>query len=379
MALNPITVRPSGYVREPQGPAVETQRHSAEAITGRQFIRRLYFTLGGMRIDCSELNARFTVKDTQNSVPCWCNIRATNLSKPTRDELMAICKASKGSQGAQFELYGGYPGREGLLFSGEVQQARSGKEVNGTDTYFDILATSLMRAYGFSTVSKTLDKGWKYDDAVKVVTDAFKAEGLKIGHLDKLPTKAFPRALTMWGQARDEMSRIAEATGKVWTMGARSTLELVDPGGYVPGRTIVIDGTTGMIGIPEQTIEGIVVKILLNPGVQINQQIHLNTTNINEMAQTPLLPGSGGLNSPQSSLGTKLRDDGLYNVVRVDHEGDVRGQDFYTIITCVDHENLAVGQGRIDQGRESGEIIRGIPEKDEWAESSPGAGAGGRT
>ncbi|WP_457818986.1 hypothetical protein, partial [Staphylococcus aureus] len=70
--------------------------------------------------------------------------------------------------------------------------------------------------------------------------------------------------------ARDFMRGAARTAQAVWSI-QDGKVQLVPETSYRPGLIPVITSETGMIGLPEQTQNGITVKMLLNPYVKISQ------------------------------------------------------------------------------------------------------------
>lgn len=95
----------------------------------------------------------------------------------------------------------------------------------------------------------------------------------------------------------------------------------------------VITSATGMIGLPEQTQNGIRIKTLLNPNIKIGQAIKIDNKSVQGYRF--------GLGlSQQASNGMldqtiKLNADGLYYVMIADHQGDTRGQEWYSDLLCL--------------------------------------------
>jgi hypothetical protein len=93
----------------------------------------------------------------------------------------------------------------------------------------------------------------------------------------------------------------------------------------------VPDGTThSIIGTPQQTPEGVIFTVLLDPRVRIGipaQLVQLVRTNINALTVTP---------GPESGLPPLMGPDGsnlTFFVKQVRHTGDSRGNDWQTEIT----------------------------------------------
>ena len=177
----------------------------------------------------------------------------------------------------------------GIIFEGEISQARKGKEPNGTDTYLDVLAMSGYQAYGYSTISKTLSAGATVDDVISTIADSMKKHNLSIGHLAKLGGEKFSRAVVLHGMSRDQMRKYTQGAGASWSV-QNQKIFVVKNGKPVPGMERELNASSGLIGIPEQTMQGIVAKILIDPGFAVHQHVRIDPKiNINE-ALAPISP-----------------------------------------------------------------------------------------
>lgn len=95
----------------------------------------------------------------------------------------------------------------------------------------------------------------------------------------------------------------------------------------------VITSATGMIGLPEQTQNGIHVRVLINPNIKIGQAIKLDNKSIQGYRF------GLGIGQQASNLMTeqsiKTNSDGLYYVMIADHIGDTRGEAWYSDLLCL--------------------------------------------
>lgn len=102
---------------------------------------------------------------------------------------------------------------------------------------------------------------------------------------------------------------------------------------YIPGEPVLISPSTGLIGVPEQTQNGLTIRVLLNPSTRIGQLVRVDATinkaklslHTKEIAVNRFLQQSALLESAS----------GLYYVMRADHSGDTRGEEWYTDLTCL--------------------------------------------
>lgn len=74
-------------------------------------------------------------------------------------------------------------------------------------------------------------------------------------------------------------------------------------------NVLLVNKNTGMIGLPMPTYNGINVKMLLNPDVKVNDVIKLESDRV------------GMCN-------------GYYYVIKIQHEGELRSNQFYTTLMC---------------------------------------------
>lgn len=307
-----------------------------------QWIRdvKLTFSEGsGAAIDISDLRIQFQVRQKTQQHPDHMYVRVTNLSDQTA---MGWFKVGKG---AKAQLEAGYRNRVGKIFDGQVMQMRIGKEPNGVDKYFDCMATSSQTAYGFARLNKTLAAGYTYKDVVDLATQELQKAGIRIGHIGQLSQTKFPRAGSFYGLVRDTLRDVAQANKMTWTI-FNNELQMVKVDGYLPGTAKVLNSSTGMIGMPEMTLDGIVVKMLLDPGMKVGQQVQINERSIQKLQATPTFTNDTSL---QESQMPAISPDGLYKVWIVDHDGDTKGTEWYTTILCtaVGDQGLAAGRAKL--------------------------------
>jgi hypothetical protein len=110
--------------------------------------------------------------------------------------------------------------------------------------------------------------------------------------------------------------------------------------GYIPAPPVLITPATGLIGIPEQTQNGLRLRVLLNPNILIGRTVQLQAapgSSVNDINQYRYGVDlqSSPINLLLAKSNTKLNAAGLYYVMRAEHSGDTRGQPWYTDLTCL--------------------------------------------
>jgi hypothetical protein len=228
----------------------------------------------------------------------------------------------------QVAIQAGYEGNFGLIFTGTIKQRRAGRE-SALDSYVDITAADGDEAYNFSTLSLSLAAGATPTDAVQAFIKTM--PGITQGYVPALSTNGSVRGRVFYGATRDELRDFARNNNCTWSI-QDGKLTLIPLTSYVPGDTPVISPSTGLIGVPEQTENGIRMRVLLNPALKIGQRVKLDSTvnalrlGLDVQSQVPNL---------LLQRTAKKNADGLYYVMAAEHSGDTRGNAWYTDLTCL--------------------------------------------
>lgn len=292
----------------------------------QQYGRKLSLIVGqdaGAALDLSELRIVFSVKRGDLQTPNSLRARVYNVSETTKQRIE--------NEFTRVVLQAGYEGNFGIIFDGTIKQVRRGRD-NQTDTYLDITAADGDSAYNFAVVNTSLAAGSTVEQHVQAACTAMNQFGVSLGYVPDLPSNPLPRGKVMFGMARDFMRGAARTAQAVWSI-QDGKVQLVPETSYRPGDIPVITSQTGMVSLPEQTQNGIAVKMLLNPYVKISQLIQLDNASIQRFEFS--LNVQQQAQNERIALQAKLQDDGFYYVMTAEHHGDTRGQDFYTDVICL--------------------------------------------
>ena len=270
----------------------------------------------GNGIELSSLRVVFTVNKSDTQSPAHAIIRVYN---PSDDTARKIQK-----EYTHVFLQAGYEGNFGLIFSGGIRQIRKGRE-NQTDTFLEIVAQDGDEGYNFAIVNATLARGWTQKDLHAQLMQSFDPFGIKTGYVPDFAGPAMPRAKVCYGMARDHMRTLADSAGTSWHI-ADGEINLVPVAATLPGEAVVLTSATGLIGMPQQTIDGITCRALLNPKIRYGGQVHLDNASIQ---QAQISVAYSAINYFPS-----LDDDGFYKVYAVTMMGDTRGQQWYSDLIC---------------------------------------------
>ena len=136
----------------------------------------------------------------------------------------------------------------------------------------------------------------------------------------------------MYGMARDQLRSIARTNEAAWSI-QDGKVDLIPLDEYKPGMVAVVNQYTGMVGLPEQTANGIKVRMLLNPSIKIGCLMQLDNESI-QLMEYSLNIKDAPANLLNQQAG-KLNNDGYYYVMLAEHTGDTRGNDYYTDVICL--------------------------------------------
>lgn len=285
----------------------------------QQFLRRVSLIVGdasGQGLDLSDLHIRFSIWSATTQSPKHTTIRVYNVADSTAKKLQREFQ--------QVFLQAGYGDNFGLIFGGAIKQIRKGRE-NATDTFVDIIAADGDEAYNWSVVNTTLAAGWSQSDYHTALAKSMVPYGISVGYTPQFASTKLPRGKVCYGMTKDYMRQFAGSTGMQWAI-IDGQLHMVPIDSYLPNEAVVLTSDTGMVGVPTQTVDGILVKCLLNPSIKPGQRIQINNASIQQAALS--------VDYTATNYFPSLDDDGMYKVYAMSQTGDTRGNDFYTDMIC---------------------------------------------
>lgn len=293
----------------------------------QQYIRKVSLLIGsdsGEGLDLSELHLNFAVWSSTAQTLRHARIRVYNASDATVQRIQ--------NEFTRVVLQAGYDGNFGLIFSGTVGSYSRGRE-SATDTYLDIVAQDSDAAYNYAVVNTTLAKGWKPDDYYKSLLQSFSPYGIDQGNKPDFASTAAPRGKVCYGMARDYMRSFTAATGTRWYF-KDGQLHVIPLNGYLPNEAVVLRADTGMIGIPVQTLDGVIVRCLMNSNIVTGGRVQIDNASITQTRiVNPQTTNVDDYNIPA------LSNDGVYVVYSLTHAGDTRGNAWETQMVCFNPSN----------------------------------------
>lgn len=304
----------------------------------QQYLRKVRLIVGGSSapgiaadadagIDLSELHIRFQVRNTTAQTLKRAEIRIYNLNQDTARKIQ--------NEFTRVELSAGYGDEVGLIFQGQIAQIQVGRE-NATDSYVHIFAQDGDAAYNFATTNRTLAKGWTPDQFYSALLQDLSSFGLTAGYKPDFSAESASRGMACYGMTRDHLRNLAEQQGCEWSI-EDGKLNFIKLSSFLPGEAVVLNSSSGMIGTPEMTIQGLVVRSLLNSNIKSGGQIKIDNASIASL--TINIPYAGNEVVPGTDA------DGYYVSRVVQHVGDNRGLEWYTSMICVAVDGTAPAVG----------------------------------
>jgi len=117
--------------------------------------------------------------------------------------------------------------------------------------------------------------------------------------------------------------------GASWSI-QNGQVKILPLDGYLPDEVVVLNGQTGLIGRPEQTVDGIRARALINPAIQVGGRVQIDNKAINQTLQQ----NPDGAPVPYNQwaglqLLANIATDGVYRVLVIEYDGDTRGPAWY--------------------------------------------------
>ncbi len=167
--------------------------------------------------------------------------------------------------------------------------------------------------------------------------DSFKAMGLKQGFVDQLNSASSPQLRSLTAMAADLMREICRANDASWFIQG-DQVNLLKSGARSPATPTSSNAQHRHVGLPEQTIEGVIVKVLLTthyPAARSCSTIPASSRRVQpvhrQSGQNTLYVADGRSPSPQTAP-TRSGASSTRATPR---------RQFYTTLTCTAKEHGA--------------------------------------
>lgn len=272
---------------------------------GELFNRRATLTVGpsgGTGKSWTAFDLAFSVVKTGTSEPNTCKVSIWNISPDDREFVQG--------KGLTLILSAGYVDSEELLFKGDVDRVEN--EYGDVDWRTDIYCGDGQTSFRTARIAKSFQPGTPQKT---VLQELLSATGLPAGvikGLEGLTEKVSGTAL--FGQVARLLPTYTQSVGLEWSIQDGAN-QLIPSGTDTGEQAVLLTPTTGLIGSPKKTrekgsggqeIPGLQIVSLLQPSIRPGRRVKV-----------------------ESSTFT-----GVYRVRKVEHNGDLAGQAWYTQIDC---------------------------------------------
>lgn len=258
------------------------------------------------------LNIRFTTKvNSEIGMPSNAYIDVFNLNRDDVDYLATSASTFLKRQ-RFFRLYAGYEGDVNLLFSGQILEALP---EGNPDVILKIRGMSALKWWG-ETMSVSKDN----TSMAELLETAANEMGYVLDIDDntrncemlqkKKETFSFTGSpMELLNEIQSELGGVTANEKSVYIVPENETIHVYAPELMTYKKILLVNKDTGMIGIPSPTVVGCNVKILLNTSIRCGDLIELKSERIPSI-------------------------NGRYSVISLAHEGEIRGKNWYTTLTC---------------------------------------------
>lgn len=289
-------------------------------------------------LDLSDYRVVFKVTQAAVGRPCTAEISVYNVSDETANQIEApantrIKTAGSKAQHISVILEAGYQEHHSVIFNGDLWW-KSMSRLNETDTCLRLIAATGRRAHQWSTVDRSLPAGSTQEDVYKAIAQSMKAYGIEstVDPALFMGTK-LPRGKVLYMMSRDAMQIFSDTNQLDWGYTNRGLAAVSKMAQREKGDTVIeLTPSTGLLGRPNATQNGIQAKALLNPDLEFGAFVRIDQS----LVQTPGYSTTySAVQENYASEGRTIAGDGLYQIKSREHVGDTRGEDWYTNIIAV--------------------------------------------
>lgn len=292
-------------------------------VGGMQYDRKISLVVAnaaGNGFDLSQLRVTFRVTHWNRETASLLQARIYNMKDADAQTVK--------KEFTKVIMRAGYQSNFGVIFSGTIKQCRIGRE-SPVDTYMDVFAADGDLPHNWGVINTTLSAGYTPEAVNKAVQKVYGPMGVTVQPLpETVEQKKAPRGKVLFGLGRGYLRDLADTHGIDWRIRA-GVLDWLPQTAYKPGEAIVVSSASGMVGTPQQTEDGVAVRVLLNPAIDTGTRIWINNKSVQETQRRIF----GADLAPQ--IIPDVSRDGFYKVLWANHSGDTRGNAWYTDVVCL--------------------------------------------
>lgn len=280
-------------------------------------------------LDFSDFKITFSVSQPTTEQPKAAEIYIYNLSHETMNKLAGVDDDKKNTQIILACSYG--DDEPEVIFKGRVFQFRRGR-YSPVDTYLCVLAIAGDQIRNEAIINQSVPAGTPIFGLSELIVEEAKKFGVGAGDLVQLSDQKYPRGRTVFGSFHGFIERVGRENNVTYdySEGVLNSTE-VDKYSIQPMYELAAD--TGMIGMPQLTSEGLIVKCLLNPKLKRMDRIRIDLTNLQSENYDIAYSGQE-VDQPYKTPKLAINAKGIFVIQAIEHNGDTRGDEWYTSMVC---------------------------------------------
>ncbi len=305
--INDITLPSTNY-----GIVANSQK-VGNVLYGRRY-RVLVSNGKGTALDVSDLRCVFDIRKTLTPQPNVSTVTIYNLNAETENQVI--------DEGDTVIVEAGFEGEQyGLIFQGDVVQPIRGSE-DGVSYKLTLHSMDGDRFLNFGFVTGSVSKGQTARNQIDLVTSQARIPTQQGTITESLQSSKLTRGKVFFGMAKDYLRQLAQSNTATFYL-EDGKVNIITAKDYPPNEIVDLAPESGLIGTPVQTDFGVNFKCLLNPRLKINSLVRINNSQIQEQV----------VQFGQVRRG--LDAEGIYRIIGLRHNGDNRGDTWYTECECV--------------------------------------------
>jgi hypothetical protein len=274
---------------------------------------RRYRVIAGS-VDVSQLRCTFRIEKNMAETPNFSEIAIFNLSPATENQII--------ESGERIVLEAGYEGSQyGLIFDGDIVQPLRDKE-GGTTYKLTLISQDGDKFLNNGFVNASYRAGQTprtiAEQLCSTVTNPVELAFIS----DNLENKKLTRGKVVFGLARDYLHQLARTEQAAFYCND-GKINIIKASDLPAGQIASLSPKTGLIGAAEMTDEGIKATCLLNPLLNLNSFVHIDNSHVRVQKAS------------RDSQPKAMDQDGVYRIVKLIHEGDTRGNTWFTEFTAI--------------------------------------------
>lgn len=279
-------------------------------------------------LDLSQFKIVFTVGQATSEQPKAAEIYIYNLSDSTMNLLAGVDSQKINTQ---VILECGYGSELSVVFKGRVFQYRRGRD-NPTDTWLCVLAISGDAVQNDALVNQSIPAGTSKNEVSNILVSETNKYGLVTGEIASISEQQYPRGRVFFGSLHDSIQQFGKENNIDFDY-SDDVISSINKLGFSVEPVQVLTPKTGMVGMPQLTSEGLIVKCLLNPKLKRKGRVQVDMSNL-QTESYDIGYSSQQVDQPYKNPKLATNAEGMFIIQAIEHSGDTRGDEWYTHLVC---------------------------------------------